>query len=302
MYPNPLKKGDRVALITPSSPIAKDENVEFAIGYFKKLGFEPVEGANCRRQYGHLAGFDSERAADFNWAFGDDSIKGVFCIRGGNGAAKILDRVDFGAVAKNPKLFCGYSDISALHAAIHQKTGLITYHTPLAGDESFTVADGYTLAQFEKYILNPNAKGAIEKPPGHSWEFLVEGKAEGPLCGGNLSCLSALMGTPYELDTEGKIFFIEEVGEKPPRIDRKLNAFKMAGKFDGCVGVIFGGFTNCKIDNPASSLDILTIVKNLELKVPVVWGFPCGHSLPTASLPLGANARLDSANSSIELI
>jgi len=305
-----LQQGDRVALIAPSGSIASAERVDYAVEYFKKLGLIPVEGANCRNIYGHLAGTDDQRAADFNWAFADESIKAVFCIRGGNGAAKILDKINFEQIKKNPKCFYGYSDISVLHAAINQKTGLITYHTPMASEPNFAEADAYTLAQFEQYIFEPRRTGPIETPDdwtpdvlnttflkatpgGQPPQFLNKGTAEGLLCGGNLAAISGTMGTPYEIDTRGKIFFIEEVGQRPPHIDRRLNAFKLAGKFDECAGVIFGGFTNCKASDKYS-LDIPTIIHNLGLKVPVIWNFPCGHDLPTASLPLGAKVRMDS--------
>jgi len=301
IFPKALTKGDKVALIAPSSPVLNEERLDFAISYIKGLGLLPVAGKSCRSHYGHLAGTDELRAADINRAFRDADIAGIFCIRGGNGAAKTLDKINFDLVRNNPKFFCGYSDITALHAAIN-KTGLATYHTPMISEASFAAADEYTLGQLEKYVFNPLATGIVETPKEHIPKTLTEGIAEGIICGGNLSCLSALMGTPFEIDTKDKIFFIEEVGTNPPRIDRMLNGLRLAGKFDDCAGVIFGDFTNCNYDNPAFSLEIPEILQNLNLKVPAIYNFPCGHILPTASLPFGLAARLNAHQNTLEIV
>jgi len=292
IFPKPLKPGDRVALIAPSSPILSVERLDYAVAYVESLGLEPVVGESCRSMYGHLAGTDATRAADVNWAFADASIAGIFCIRGGNGAAMVLDRIDFDTAMANPKFFCGYSDISALHAALNNR-GLATYHTPMAAELNFAQADAYTLGLLAQLVLSPVDTGEIPLPEGHSTKTLVGGIAEGAICGGNLSSLSALMGTPYELDTRGKILFIEEVGTNPPRVDRMLNGWRLAGKFDQSAGVIFGDFTNCDPIDPAHSLSISEILHNLNLKVPSIYNFPCGHILPTASLPFGMAMRLD---------
>ena len=297
IYPNPLKKGDKVALIAPSSPISDPARVDYAVDFIQSLGLVPVEGANCRKSHGHLAGSDSQRAADLNWAFSDPEIKGIFCMRGGNGVVRLLDKIDYEAIAQNPKFFCGYSDISILLNTINQRTGLVTYHTPLLSEPNFAQADPYTLEQFTRYIFDPTATGQLAFPQGVAmdvWEnHPTHTTATGTICGGNLSGLSVLMGTPYEIDTKGKIFFIEVVGERPQRVDRMLHGMRLAGKFDQCTGVIFGDFTNCGQDGVYPALDIPTIIAELELTVPVIWNFPCGHILPTASFPIGVPSVLD---------
>jgi len=301
MYvPASLQAGDQDALIAPSGSIGDGAHVDYAVEFSRRLGLVPVEGASCRKINGHLAGTEAERAADFNWAFGDPDIKGVFCIRGGNGAAKILDKIDFDLIRANPKGFYGYSDISVLHAAINQRTGLITYHTPMLAEPNFQQADVYTLDQHRRYIFDPGYKGGLELPEGNL-DFLVEGTAEGMLCGGNLAALSGTMGTPYEIDTRGKIFFIEEVGQSPPHIDRRLNGFRLAGKLSHCAGIIFGQFTNCA-GAGRLSLDVEAVIRSLGLTVPVIWNFPCGHELPTTSLPMGAVARMDSRAGTLTIV
>ncbi|MCL2396777.1 MAG: LD-carboxypeptidase [Defluviitaleaceae bacterium] len=294
LQPATLKNGDKVALIAPSSPPSCVSHVDFAVAYLQSLDFVVAEGASCRAAYGYLAGDDNLRANDVNWAFGDESIQGIFCLRGGYGTARILDKIDYNAIRRNPKFFCGYSDITALHTAINQKAGVMTFHTPMVGEKGFDAADAYTLKHMHKYIYKTDIRGKIKNPGGHRWEFLVPGMAEGVLCGGNLSVMVSLMGTAYEPDTAGKIIFIEEIGEKPYRIDRMLNQLHMAGKFDACAGVIFGDFADCAPNNPARSLTVKEIMQNLHFNVPVMYNFRCGHCLPTASLPMGATARLDS--------
>jgi len=301
IFPKPLKPGDKVALIAPSSPIADPENLEYALHYTKSLDFEPVVGKSCRSHYGHLAGDDATRAADINQAFADNSIKGIFCVQGGNGAAKTLDKIDFAAIKANPKFFCGFSDITALHSAIN-RLGIATYHTPMFAGGKFEEADVYTADLLKQFIFNPQYTGEMPLPDTHNTQTLAHGTAEGIICGGNLSCLSALMGTPYEIVTLGKIFFIEEVGTNPPRTDRMLNGLRLAGKFEQCVGVIFGDFTNCNPIDPAFSLTIDEILHNLNLKVPAVYNFPCGHILPTASLPFGSKAQLDATNCKLHIV
>ena len=299
--PNKLEKGDKVALIAPSGSIIDSSRIDFAMTYFRNLGLQPVEGFNIRNINGHVAGTEENRAKELNQAFADESIKGIFCIRGGNGAAKILDRIDYDLIKRNPKCFYGYSDISVIHAALNQKVGLITYHTPMAAEFNFSQADPYTLAQFETYIFNPYKVGIFELPKDKHLEFLVPGKAKGLLCGGNLAALASTMGTPYEIDTRGKIFFIEEVGESPIKIDRRINAFRLAGKLSQCAGIIFGDFTNCTTDI-VHSLSLETVIEQLELSVPTIRNIPCGHDIPTASLPLGVEVEIDSDENNIKII
>lgn len=301
--PAPLKSGDKVALIAPSGPLLEASRLKFAMRYLKDLGLIPVCGESCLARLGYLAGDDGLRARDINWAFEDAEIRGIFCIRGGYGAARILDAIDYEIIRRNPKFFSGYSDITALHIAINQKAGLMTFHTPMLCEAGFRRADAYTLANFNKYMFETGVNGDIFNPPGRIWEFLVDGRAEGMLCGGNLTVITSLLGTAYEIDTRGKIFFLEDVGEEPYKIDRMLNQIQMAGKFDKTLGIIFGDFSKCGPDAAAaeSTFSIPEIILRLGLKMPILYGFACGHCTPTASLPLGAIAVLDSFTNSFTI-
>jgi len=299
--PTALKQGDKVALIAPSSPPENHSLVESGAYFIKNLGLVPVIGESCYSQYGYLSGNDDIRAYDINWAFADPSISGIFCIRGGYGLQRILDKIDFESIKNNPKFFCGYSDITALHNAIPDRTGLISFHTPMLSTPKFAEADPYTLEHFTRQIFG-NSKGKIINPKGHEWKFLQNGKAKGELCGGNLSIIVSSLKTPYEINCTGKILFIEEVEEAPYKIDRMLNQLRLAGKLDECVGIIFGDFADCMSPEPEKSLTINEIIQNLKLKVPILWNFRCGHCYPTASLPMGMTARLDATSDTFEIL
>jgi len=297
-----LEKGDKVALIAPAGPLLQPERLNFAIKFLKSLSLIPICGKSCIARHGYLAGEDNVRAGDINWAFADTDIKGIFCIRGGYGSARILNKIDFGVIKKNPKFFCGYSDITALHIAVNQKADLMTFHTPMPCETGFSEADAYTLHFLHKFMFNPAMDTELYNPQGSKWEFMVNGYAEGPICGGNLTVISSLMGTPYEIDTRDKILFLEDIGEEPYKIDRMLNQLQMAGKFDVCAGVVFGNFADCEPKNPTASLTIPEIIKGLRLQVPVLYNFACGHCMPTASLPLGCIAALDSCTNTFKIL
>ena len=301
--PAPLGSGDKVALVAPSGPLPEATRLDFALDYLKDLGLFPICGQSCFARHGYMAGEDWLRAHDINWAFEDVDIKGIFCIRGGYGAGRILDALDYEMIHRNPKFFCGYSDVTALHTAINQKARLMTFHTPMLCEAGFTGADAYTTANFNKCMFKTMSKDNIVNPPGHIWEFLSGGRAEGPLCGGNLSVITSLLGTPYEIDTNEKILFLEDVGEEPYKVDRMLNQMRMAGKFDKTLGIIFGSFTDCEPNDASKehTFSIPEIIDGLHLNMPVLYGFACGHCTPTASLPLGAIAVLDSITNCFEI-
>jgi len=298
--PIKLKAGDKVALIAPSGPSYNSAHVDFAVLYLTRLGFDVVEGASCRAKYGYLAGSDQARAADLSRAFTDSTIRGIFCLRGGYGAARLLDLLDFDAIRANPKFFCGYSDITALHVSINQRAGLMTFHTPVVGEAGFADADDFTLKSMNKYIFDDDIAGHIINPPGHHLMFSTNARpVRGLLAGGNLSVLASLVGTPFAPDFTDKIVFIEEIGEMPYRIDRMLNQLRMAGAFKHCAAVIFGDFADCAADMPTKSLTIPEIIDNLGLDVPILHNLRCGHCRPTLSLPLGAVATLNPDTNSL---
>ena len=293
LVPQPPCQGAKVALVAPSGPVSQ-ERLPLAVAFVEKMGFEPIVFDSCHAAHGYFAGDDKLRAADINRAFADPSIEGVFCIRGGYGAQRLMNLIDFGLIAAHPKFFCGYSDITALHIMINQSCGFVTFHTPMASTEFYKEVDPYTMESYRN-MLNGRWYGTFQNPADMPLKSLVPGCARGVLTGGNLSLVASSIGTPYEIDTKGKILFLEDVDEEPYRIDRMLTQLKMAGKFQDCAGILLGYWTNCVAEHPERSLTLSQVFEELLISEgkPILSDLACGHSLPSLSLPLGAQAEMD---------
>lgn len=295
--PTPLRKGDKIGIIAPSSPPLK-ERIEPAIEFFRSVGLIPVIAGDLHSNlYGYLCGDDASRAAQINNMFRDQTIKGLFAIRGGHGASRILDKIDYELIEQNPKIFAGYSDITALHNIINQKCKLITYHTPMAAAELYKPVDQYTLDYFKQCIFESSPSFQIENPPNIQLETINPGKAEGIITGGNLATLAALIGTPYEIDTTDKILFLEDVDETIMSIERNLTHLRLSGKLDKVSGVILGYWTRCGWDD-----NLKSVFKDTFKNIPVLANLCCGHSLPTLSFPLGERFYMDADNCIIKKI
>lgn len=301
--PKPLKKGDKIALIGASSPTPQDR-IEPSIKAMEELGFEVVLGESARGYHGFLSGSDELRANDINNMFEDKSIKGIFAIRGGYGAARLLDMLDYDMIKKNPKVFAGYSDVTALHNVFNEKCKLITFHTPMASTEFYKGVDEYTMNYFKKNIFSDEPLGILKNPVDQEIKTLVSGKAKGKLVGGNLSLITSMMGTPYELDTKGKILFLEDVDESPYRIDRMLLQLKQGGKFKDAEGIILGAWTNCEPKEDENSLSLMEIFEELIIpeNKPTIYNLACGHCMPTISIPMGAKIKINTENNEIFLL
>lgn len=300
--PTPLKIGDKIGLIAPSSP-AKRDRIEPSIKAMEDLGLEVVLGASCMESHGFLSGSDEIRANDINDMFRDKDIKGIFALRGGYGANRLLHMLDYEMIKKNPKVFAGYSDISALHNVLNQKCDLIAFHTPMAASEFYDGVDDYTMNYFKENIFSNKPLGVLKNPRGQEIKTLVKGIAEGELVGGNLSVLVSSMGTPYEINTKGKILFLEDIDEQPYKIDRMLLQLKQCGKFKDANGIILGAFTDCepKDDRSLSLMEVFNEIIVPENK-PTLYNLVCGHCLPTLSLPLGAKVMIDGEKSEITIL
>lgn len=301
--PKPLKKGDKIGLIGPSSPTPKDR-IAPSIKIMKELGFEVVLGESCTGCHGFLSGTDEMRANDINKMFEDKSIKGIFAIRGGYGSARLLDMLDYEIIKKNPKVFAGYSDVTTLHNAFNKKCKLITFHTPMPSTELYKGVDCYTMNYFKKNIFSDEPLGVLKNPDGEEFKTLVAGKAKGGLVGGNLSLVVSSVGTPYEINTKGKILFLEDVDEVPYKIDRMLLQLKQCGKFKDAAGIILGSYANCEAKEGDNSLSLVEVFEELikpECK-PTIYNVACGHTMPTMSLPLGAKAMIDGDKGEITIL
>jgi muramoyltetrapeptide carboxypeptidase len=305
--PKRLSKGDTVAVIAPSSGV-EPEGFEKALQNLADLGLKTKAGKSARARNGFLAGTDKERLDDLHQAFADKEIKAVWCVRGGYGASRFLPELDFNLIKRNPKILIGYSDITALHTAIYQNTGLVTFHGPVAAS---TYSD-YAKKHVVNVLMNPSAPYKIEVSPDNiakesnlfKTEIITGGKCRGELIGGNLSLLTALAGTPSALrNTKGKLLFIEDVGEQPYRIDRMLTQLKQSIDMRQLAGIALGVFEDCnpKTNDTQSLMDVLKDRLG-KLGIPVIYGLSFGHIRDQFTLPVGIEAELDTENAAITLL
>lgn len=299
LLPPALNKGDTVGLVSPSSATDDSFNLQLAREAMEALGFRVKVGAHFAARRGHLAGTDAERAGDLNAMFADTSVKAIICTRGGSGAARLLPLLDYDAIRRNPKVLLGYSDITALHNAIHAKTGLVTFHGPI-GSGSW---NAFNVDQFQRVLLNRELVEFRNKvdagdelvPRRNRTITITGGKARGELVGGNLTVLTALAGSQYLPDFSGKILFLEDVSEAPYRVDRMFSTLKLMGALDKVAGVIFGECTDC---NPGDGYGSLTLEQIFDdhirpLKVPAYRGAMIGHIREQFIVPVGGMVELD---------
>jgi muramoyltetrapeptide carboxypeptidase len=297
--PNRLKVGDTVGIIAPASPPER-EKLERGIRFLNEIGLNVKIGKNLEKKMGYLAGTDDERLEDFHTMFQDNDVKAVFCARGGYGTARFAARIDFHLIKTNPKIFWGYSDITFLHSAIHQNTGLVTFHGPMIGsDMGLENADPVSKQYFEQLFSEQNIIYSEEISP---LEVLVEGVATGSIVGGNLSILTSTLGTPFEIDTKEKLLFIEDVNEEPRMVDRMLNQLYMAGKLNGISGLIIGDFGNCcSLNRESLSLEEVIYHYVMLANKPTLKGFKIGHCSPHISIPLGVQALLNTYKKNLQI-
>lgn len=307
--PRRLQPGMTVGLVTPASNLWEDRDIEYAADIVRSLGYRVKPGEHLFRRSQYLAGSDRERAADVNSMFADPGVDAIFCLRGGYGALRILPMLDYELIARNPKVLLGYSDITALLNAIHTRTGLVTFHGPIAAQDF----SDYTLEEFRRILVraeSPTSLGApppFEAQPGRAErENRISrfrgGRARGPLLGGNLSLLCKLLGTPYEPEFRGRILFLEDVEEAPYRIDGMLTQLWLAGKLGEVAGIAFGKFTDTDIDENTFSVEHVIRDRCNDLAVPVVRGLMIGHVDDQTVVPLGAMAELDGDRGSLTLV
>ncbi|MCI2105866.1 MAG: LD-carboxypeptidase [Intestinimonas sp.] len=302
LSPNPLYPGARVALLCASSAIPEGR-LEPAVAAIRALGLEPVVFPSCTALHGYFAGDDILRAGDLNRAFTDPSIAGILCARGGYGAHRLLPLLNLPEIAAHPKFFSGYSDVTALHTVFNQDCGFVTYHTVMPATEYYEPVDDYTMSYLRRALFGA-LTGPLKNPAGQPLQTLVGGRVTAHLCGGNLSLLAASLGTPWEIDTCGKLLFLEDIGEDTYRIDGMLTQLRNAGKFRDCAGVLLGAWTDCPPENPDRALLLPDIFAELIVPAgkPTLAGLACGHTLPTLSLPLGGVVSMDADAQTLEVL
>lgn len=298
IHPPTIKKGDTVGVITPSSALVDDEGYDIAEANIKALGLRLQWGKNVGKKYGYLAGKDEERLADLHDMFADPQIKAIICLRGGSGGARLLDKLDYELIARNPKIFLGYSDITAFHQAIHTQTGLITFHGAVANSRWTPMV----FDQFRQLFFQgrPPAYAANGRPA----RTLTSGTAQGKLLGGNLTVLTGLAGSRYYPDFKDSILFLEDIGEEPYRIDRMFSQLALTGALQHINGFVFGRCSDCEASSPRNSLTLAQILDDYikPLAIPAYEGALIGHMDEQFILPVGAQVRMDADRGSITVV
>lgn len=304
--PRALRPGDTVGVVAPSGPVNAGA-LEAGVARLRARGYQVLLGESVLAQRGYLAGTDTERAADFMSLWADPGVAGIICARGGYGAMRLLPHIDWRVIRANPKFFCGFSDITAFHAALEREAGLVTFHGPMVA--AFGEAESYNEQGLLAAMQSTAPLGEIPWPcDGHDLpraETVVPGVAEGRLTGGNLSLICALMGTPWEFDFTGRILLLEDVDEVPYRVDRLLMQLLLAGKLQQAAGILFGDSPSClHAPEGRPSLSLPEVLQDLlaPLQIPVLYGFPCGHTGYRATLPLGVRVRLNAGEGSLTFL
>jgi len=307
IWPAPLKPPATIAVVSPAGPVPH-EQLDRGLARLTARGFRLKLGGHAKGRYEYLAGTDEERLADLHAAWADPEVDAVWCSRGGYGAMRLLDRLDWELLAR-PLPLLGYSDITALQLAIQAKFGRVSFSGPMIGSTNgfgrSDELDPASEADLWAWAGERALPRELANPHGEPLQVLRPGVAEGVLTGGNLSLLSALAGTPYLPDLTGAILVIEDVGECPYRIDRMLVQLRLAGVFEQLAGLVLGDFDDCfppAKDEPGLPLDALVMECLGDRELPVVSGLRYGHIKQRCTLPLGALARLETAPPRITVV
>ena len=296
IYGKKLKFGDTLGFIAPSGAVRTEGVIERAVEETQRMGFNVKLGESAGLKYGYLSGKDEVRARDINAMFADEEVDAIVCLRGGYGAMRILDKLDYGLIAKHPKIFMGFSDVTALHIALLNRCGLATFHGPMAAvNWAGKPLDDFSRESMYKALMHSAPVGELCNPSEYPKQTINHGTAEGLLVGGNLMLITSSLGTPWEIDTKGRIIFIEEIGERTYCVDRMLTQLRLAGKFEDCAGVVFGDFADCPVEYPEFGLTLEEIIRDVVAPCgkPAFTGLQCGHCSPKLTLPFGVKCHMD---------
>ncbi len=301
--PKKLNKGDVIGIISPASSPDDLSKIESGAEYLEKQGYRVEIGNNVGKVHGYLAGSDEERLDDFHEMFSNKNVKAIFSVRGGYGSGRLLDRIDFNLIKKNPKILVGYSDITALQMAIFKKTGLVTFAGPMLATDFSGRINKFAEENFWKIITNTKKIGKIHNPRDEKFYALTKGRGEGKILGGNLALLNSLMGTPFFPSFKDSILIIEDIGEAPYKVDRLLNQLRLAKVFDEIKGVILGRFVDCyETDKSKKTIKLNEVIEHYfgTLKIPVIYSFSHGHIKENLTIPFGINCKINTSKCFVE--
>lgn len=309
VLPQRLSEGGTIGIVSPSSAIFESEPFQVAVETFQAMGLNVKLGKFVTNRYGHLAGTDEERAEELNDMFLDKEVDAIIALRGGSGAARILDKINYRVIAENPKIFIGYSDITALHLAIYEKTGMVTFHAPLA----VSTWNKFSYSFFRRILFdgdrvlfkNPAEKGDNLTVTKNRIRTITKGKATGELLGGNLSVLTGIMGSEYfPSQWEHKILYLEDVGEQIYAVDRMMSQLKLSGILNKISGFIFGKCSDCKPGSGYGSFTLEEVIDHYikPLNIPAFSGTMIGHIDDNFTIPNGIKVEINSTEGTILML
>ncbi len=303
LRPSRLRRGDVIGIVAPASAPSDPRKIDKGVRYLERLGYCVKLGRHVKRLHGYLAGTDEQRLNDLHEMFADKRVKAIIAVRGGYGTPRLLRKVNYPLIKRNPKILVGYSDLTALQLAIFKKTGLITFSGPMLALEIFKNFDPFTEEFFWQLLTSPHPIGKLENPQGHNLKILHGGEASGILLGGNLSMIVSLLGTPLLPEFKNSILFFEEVGEEPYRLDRMLTQLRNADILRKIRGLVIGDLTSCVPADPSKpTLKLDEIIKELTagLQIPIITNVPYGHIPRKFTLPIGLKVRFNARREVLE--
>jgi len=304
LKPRKLKKGDVVGLISPASPPTEPALIERGVKYIEGMGYRTILGKNVGKVRGYLAGTDEERIDDIHQMFSDKNVKAIFCLRGGYGAFRLLDKIDYKLIKNNPKTFVGFSEITALQMTFLSKAKLISFAGPMVIPNFLKEIDSFTEENFWRAITSTKKNRKINLADNEVIFEKSSLKTSGRIVGGNLAVFTSLLGTNFLPNLKNKILLIEEISEPPYKIDRMLNQLRLNKVFEDVSGIILGDFLDCyESDKNKKSLLLNEVLIDYfkYLKIPVIQNFPFGHSKKILTLPIGTSVKLDLRKGMLEL-
>jgi len=302
--PKKLMKGDLIGLISPASSPDDLSLIESGVRYIEALGYLTILGKNAGNIKGYLAGTDEERVDDIHQMFTDKKVKAIFCLRGGYGAFRLLKKIDYKLIQSNPKIFVGFSEITALQMAFLKKSGLITFAGPMVVPNFSKDISNYTKENFWRMITSTKQPGKVNLPEIENLSSMDSGIVSGRVIGGNLAVFVSLLGTKYLPDLKDKILFLEEINEPPYKVDRMLNQLKLNKVFEKVKGIVLGSFTDCvEIDKNKKTLTLEEVCGDYfnDLRIPVIHSFPHGHIKDMVTIPIGSKIKLNATKGFVEL-
>ncbi len=304
LKPKKLTSGDLIGIISPGSSSESLSKLNNGVNYLEKLGYRVELGKHVGEENGYLAGNDSHRLNDLHGMFNNKEVKAIFTVRGGYGSSRLLNKINYSLIRKNPKIFVGFSDITVLQMAIFKYAGLVTFAGPMVAVDFAEEINEFTEENFWKTLTSSKKIGKIHNPNEEKFYVLNKGRGEGRLLGGNLTLFMSLFGTDYLPSMKDKILMLEEIGEAPYRIDRMFNQMKLAKIFKQIKGLILGRFVDCyETDSTKKSYSLNEVIMDYfnNIKLPVLYNFKHGHIKDKITVPIGVNCKLNTSRCFVEI-